>query len=128
MNFAAPPCALCRTSWKGTALCRAAWKPAAKMRRLFRKSGEVRHKTRELFRLRCALFNRPHRVRPPSRQPNDSFRTSRPFVSPSRFSPSPAVVFSSRGHAPTHTSRSRMRTSASFDFLCSPFTSIITIL
>ena len=40
--------------------------------------------------------------------------------------PSPAEVFSSRGHAPTHTSRSRMRTSPSSDFLCSPFTSLLT--
>ena len=56
----------------------------------------------------------------------ESFRTSRPFVLPSRFSPSPAAVFSSRGHAPTHTSRSRTRTSPSSDFLCSPFTSLLT--
>lgn len=56
----------------------------------------------------------------------ESFRTFRPFVSPSRFSPSPAEVFSSRGHAPTHTSRSRTRTSPSSDFLCSPFTSLLT--
>ena len=34
--------------------------------------------------------------------------------------------FSSRGHAPTHTSRSRTRTSPSSDFLCSPFTSLLT--
>ena len=56
----------------------------------------------------------------------ESFRTFRPFVSPSRFLPSPAEVFSSRGHAPTHTSRSRTRTSPSSDFLCSPFTSLLT--
>lgn len=36
------------------------------------------------------------------------------------------AAFSSRGHAPTHTSRSRTRTSPSFDFLCSPFTSLLT--
>ena len=40
--------------------------------------------------------------------------------------PSPAAAFSSRGHAPAHTSRSRTRTSPSFDFLCSPFTSLLT--
>ena len=126
MNFAAPPCALCRTSWKGTALCRAAWKPAAKTRRLFRKSGEVRRKTRELFRLRCALFNRPHRVRPPSRQSTrivphfSTFRLALPIFT---FT---LRRFSSRGHAPAHTSRSRTRTSPSFDFLCSPFTSLLT--
>jgi len=74
MNFAAPPCALCRTSWKGTALCCVAWKPAAKTRRLFRKSGEVCRKTRELFRLRCALFNCPPRVCVPTAavEPNSS--------------------------------------------------------
>ena len=64
---------------------------------------------------------RPHRC-----CRTESFRTFRPFVSPSRFSPSPAEVFSSRGHAPAHTSRSRTRTSPSSDFLCSPFTSLLT--
>ena len=62
----------------------------------------------------------------PPRLSNESFPTSRPFVSPSRFLPSPAAAFSSRGHAPTHTSRSRTRTSPSSDFLCSPFTSLLT--
>ena len=51
------------------------------------------------------------------------FSTFRPALS---ILPSPAAAFSSRGHAPTHTSRSRMRTSPSFDFLCSPFTSLLT--
>lgn len=97
-----------------------------KTRRLFRQSGEICRKTRELFRLRCALFNRPHRVRPPSRQSNrivPHFSTFRLALS---ILPSPAAAFSSRGHAPTHTSRSRTRTSPSFDFLCSPFTSLLT--
>ena len=55
----------------------------------------------------------------------ESFRTSRPLISPSRFYLHPPRLFLSRTR-PTHTTRSRTRTSPSSDFLCSPFTSLLT--
>ena len=92
----------------------------------FDKVGSFVKKRGDFFVFVVHFFDRPHRVRIPTA----AFERIVPHFSSFRFDLSIFTFtlrrFSSRGHAPVRTSRSRMRTSPSFDFVCSPFTSLLT--